>query len=349
MSQQKQETQSQQQTSPWAPQAAALTGAFGDANNAYAKAAAVQAPTDFTATMTPDQLALYQSMTSAGNGGISAANTGVNTGASNVTAGSTGAQSALTGLGAFDPTANNNASSVMNTAQSYVNSQNIPAQVQNAMQSAEETARDVTNPMTENAAAGNGNTNSSRTGLAEGIVDRGLAEQAGNLYGTLSNQAYNTGTNLGENMATNNNSQTLSALTGALSGGTGLTTAGSGQVSSGVNDLANSYGLNLTGASGAQQNQQLALQNALQQYQMGTQAPFTPINNLMQIIGSNNWGSNSSGTSTTTTTPSALQIIGGGMNSLGSLIGSGGGALTGGSGILGLMKAFGGAGAGTSA
>jgi hypothetical protein len=67
---------------------------------------------------------------------------------------------------------------------------------------------------------------------------------------------------------------------------------------------------------------QAALTNQLQQYQFGSQAPWTPIQNLMGIIGSNNWGGNTSttGTSTTTSTPSAWQVLGGLLGAAGSFM-----------------------------
>jgi hypothetical protein len=49
------------------------------------------------------------------------------------------------------------------------------------MQGATETARDVTMPGIEQNAAMTGNTNSTRTGIADGLVQRGLAEQSANL------------------------------------------------------------------------------------------------------------------------------------------------------------------------
>ena len=53
-------------TDPWAPQAAALSSAFGNAQNAYNQSAQAVAPTNFTAQMTPAQLATFQQMISQG-------------------------------------------------------------------------------------------------------------------------------------------------------------------------------------------------------------------------------------------------------------------------------------------
>lgn len=336
-----QQQSTQSQTSPWTPQANQLTNAFNNADNAYAQSSNAQGllPTQFTAGMTPTQLQDYSNLASNAASILSPSTTGVTTGANAQNAGVAGATGALNTLDAWNPNATNNANTVLGTAQQYVNGLNIPGQVQAAMQSANEEARDVTLPGMESNAASTGNINGSRTGLSEGIVQRGLAEQAGNLSAQLQNDAYNTGTTLGENIASTNNAQQEGALSAALSGGTGLSSSGAIQQQGGVSNMSNVEQALLTGASGAQTNQQLADTNALQNYQAQTQAPFAPLDQLMQIIGSNNWGSNSSSNSTTTSTPSTMSMIGSGLGAAGSLLGSFGG-LGGSQGILGLLNAF---------
>lgn len=321
---QKQETQTQtaQQTSPWGPQASALSQAFSNAQKAYGTASTATAPTDFTAGLTPDQVALFQSMVGYG-GNQSAANAATSAGTTALNAGTSGATDALTRLGAFDPSATNNMDAIQKGANQYVQGVDIPGQVKQAMQGAVETARDVTNPMTQNAAASNGNINSSRTAISQGLVDRGLAEQAGNLGATLTNQAYTTGAGLAANSASQNTAEGLSAIEQALSGGTNLAGSGANAISSGINDAGNLFGIAGTGATGQQAGNQADLTNELQQYQSKVSSPYDALSGLMSIIGTNNWGSNSTGTSNsqTTTTPSAYQIIGGLMNSFGSLAG----------------------------
>lgn len=287
--------------------------------------------------MTPDQLSVFSQMLGLGTGQTGATNSNVGTGTGMVGAGATGAEGALSALGGFNPAATNNAAANIAGGVNYANSLDIPGAVRNAMLPAMQTARDVTNPGIEANAAGTGNINSSRTGIAQGLVDRGLSEQAGGLASDMFNNAFTTGAGLTSNTNTANNNSTLSAMEAALSGGTGMAATGSGVAGSGVTDTTNALNTALTGASGPQANTQLGLQNQLQQFQSATSSPFTALQNLMSIIGTQNWGGTQQGQSTTTSTPSAMSTIGGLMGAGGSLLGSSGGVLGGGSGMLGLL------------
>lgn len=321
-SKQETNTQTQQKVAPWDPQASALSQAFTNAQGAYGTASQAKAPTDFTAGLTPDQVNLFKQMVGYGTD-TGVPNAEASAGSTLLNAGTSGATDALTRLGAFDPSATNNMGAITSGANQYVQGVDIPGQVKQAMQSAVETARDVTNPMGVNAAATTGNTNSSRTGaggIAEGIVNRGLAEQAGNLSSTLSNQAYQTGAGLSANAASQNTSEKLNAIVQALSGGNSLAGTGASTASNSTTDAGNLFSIANAGGTGQQAGNQANLTNELQQYQSGVSSPYDALNGLMQIIGSQNWGSNSSGTSNslTKTTPSALSIIGGLMSAGGS-------------------------------
>jgi hypothetical protein len=320
MSSSKQETQSQSQTSPWAPQASALTSAFSNAQNAYGQASGAVAPTDFTAQMTPQQLAVFSQMLGTGTNLAGAVGGNAAAGSGMVTSGAGGAEGALTSLGAFNPSATNNTDNAIAAGKQYAAGMDIPGAVQSAMRDATQTARDVTLPGMESASAGNGNINSSRTGLAEGLVQRGLAEKAADISSDLYNNAYTSGADRYVNQAGTNNAQHLGALGSELSGGTSMATGGSSVAGAGVDQSNGALGMALTGASGQQANNQLGLTNQLQQYQSKVSSPYDALQGLMGIIGSNNWGSQSSGSSTTTSTPSAFQVIGGMMNSIGSLM-----------------------------
>jgi hypothetical protein len=312
-----QETSKNESTTPWAPQAAALTGAFQNAQNAYGQASQAKAPTDFVAQFTPDQLNVFKSMMGYGNG-TSTAGTAA-TGANLQNAGTTATQGALTGLGNYDPTKLNNTQSISDAAHQYADNQNIGAQTKAAMQQATEQARDVTMPGIEQNAAITGNSNSSRTGIAQGLVQRSLAENTANTYNSLYGQAYGNGLNLASSNANANNANSLGALTGAAGAGTTAANSGVNASSSAINDQGNLFNMAGAGATGGQQAQQANLDNQQAQFQSGTQSPYAALQGLMGIIGSNNWGSNSTGTSTTTKTPSAWETIGG-------LLGAGAGA-----------------------
>jgi hypothetical protein len=307
----KSQTSTEQATGPWGPQANALEQAFQDAMSAYGKSSGATAPTNFTAQMTPQQLQTFRQMIGYGNGAIGDAQGVSSAGTNMLNAGSNAASGALTALGGFDPSKTNNPQALVDSANQFVAGQNIPAQVKAAMQQGVETARDVTLPGMESAAAGNGNINSSRTGLSEGIVQRGLGEQAANLNNSLTGQAFGQGLGLAQTQASGNNSALLSALQSEGSLGGSLASTGAGAVGAGINDANGLFGLAQSAGTGLQQNNQLGLTNQLQQYEAAKSSPFDSLNQLMNIIGSRSWGSTGSGSSTTTSTPSWMQSIGG--------------------------------------
>lgn len=306
-----------QQTSPWAPQAGALTSAFSNAQNAYGQASTAKAPTDFVAQYTPDQLATFQSaLNYANNNGTPSQNSATGTALSN--AGTSATTGALTGLGQYDPTKLNNTQSIVDSANKYVAGQDIDSQVRNAMLNATQTARDVTLPGIEQNAATTGNTNSSRTGIAEGLVQRGLAQQSADLGATMRNSAYQTGLQLASANANANNTNQLGALTGAANAGTAAANAGVNAGSQSITDRGNLFNLATQAGSGQQAASQANLNNQQAQYQSQVSSPYDALNGLMGIIGTNNWGSNSTGTSTSTSSPSAWSVLGGLLGTAGS-------------------------------
>jgi hypothetical protein len=316
-----QQTQQSSQTTPWAPQAGALTSAFTNAGTAYDKASQAVAPTDFTAQFTPDQLKTFQQMLGySGNSAVPDAAGNASTAMTG--AGSTATQGALSGLGSYDPTKLNNTGSLIDSANQFVAGQDINGQVANSMLPALQQARDVTMPGIEQNAAMTGNTNSTRTGIADGLVQRGLAEQAQNLGATLRNNSFNTGLQLASSNANSNNTLGLGALTGAASAGTNAVNSGVNAGSSSINDQGNLYSLANSAGAGEQAADQAKLTNEQQQFQSQTQSPYAALNGLMSIIGSNNWGGNTTGTSTTTKTPSAWDVIGGLLSAGGQAAGA---------------------------
>jgi hypothetical protein len=324
-------TTNQSQTDPWAPQAAALSTAFGNAQNAYNTASTAVAPTDFTAQMDPAAIAAFQQMVSQGSN-LSTPNQQATTGTALQNSGTSGVTGALTGLSTYNPAASNNTQSQVDAANQYVAGQNIPAQVQAAMLGATQTANQVTMPGIEQNAAGTGNTNSTRTGIADGLVQQGLAEQSAALNGSLTGTAYANGLNLAQTTANNNNNNTLGALTTA--GNIGNTAASTG-VNAGTASVADQGALSseaAAGGAGLTAAQQAILTNEQQQYAAQTTDPYAALNGLMGVIGSNNWGSSTtgSGTSDTTSTPSAWSTIAGLMSSGGALLSGLGGGTGGG-------------------
>jgi hypothetical protein len=187
------------------------------------------------------------------------------------------------------------------------------------MLQATQQANQVTMPGIEQNAAIGGNTNSSRTGIADGLVQQGLAEQSAALNGSLSGTAYANGLALAQQTANNNNTQNLGALSTA--GSIGNTAANTG-VNAGTASVANQGALSseaAAGGAGLTASQQAILNNQQQQFQAQTTDPYAAAQGLMSVAGTNNWGQNTTGTSNTTSTPSAWDTISGLMSSAGGL------------------------------
>jgi hypothetical protein len=311
-----------QQTNPWAPQAGALTTAFSDAGNALnsAQNSGVPQPTQYTAGLTPEQIATFNQMI--GYGGSSAIPGQQSaTGTNMANAGTNAATGALSSLGAFNPASTNNTANNINAANQYVAGQNIPGQVAADMFGANQEANQVTMPGIDQNAARTGNINSSRTGIADGMVKESLANQAAGLGANLQANAYNTGLGLASNTNQSNNSAMLSALNSE--GGIGNTTANTGLDAQGnsITNQGNLFNLAGEGGAGLQSGNQAIDTNAQQAYAGSQNNPFMALNNYYGIVGANNWGGTTTGTSsgTTTATPSMWSTIAGLLGAGGSL------------------------------
>lgn len=296
------------QQSAYAPQVSDLNTAFTDAMKAYGQSGSATLPTDFVANFSPEALASFRSMVNYGNNnavpnGQAAAGTDL------LTSGVNGTNGALSGFAGYDPSVTNNADALVSSANKYVAGQDIDSQVRQAMQGATETARDVTMPQISQNAALSGNTNSSRTGIASGLVERSLAENAQNIHNSLYSDAYKNGLSLAESQAQANNSGALSAANAAAGAGTNAANAGTSAVSNAINNVGTSNNVDQTNFTNSVGNN------------------FTALQDYMKLIGSQNWGTSTNstgtsattgtGTSTTTSNPSAMQMISGILGTVG--------------------------------
>jgi hypothetical protein len=288
------QTQTQTQdtkTAPWAPQANAITTAFDGAKAALGTAGNAQAPTDFVAGMTPEQVNTFRNMLGFANkSGVSDQN--LATGNTLASAGTAGATGALSGLLGFNPSSARD--SIIGDANKYADNPHISGMVDAAMRDARNQVRDITLPGIERSAAVSGNVNNSRMGIAQGLVEREMT----------------------------NVQAVLDSLKSAGGLGGNLAQLGIGARSGAVDDAKGMFDIANTGGAGLQASQQLELDNLLARYQSGVSSPFDALNQYMGIVGSNNWGSEGtmSGTQTTKSTPSAWQVIGGLMGAGGSLM-----------------------------
>lgn len=316
-----QQTQSENKsTTPWAPQGAALQTGFDAAGNALTQsqaAAANGAPKDYTAQFDPALIGQFNNMLGYANG----TNTGAlnNAGNNAATSGSNASSAALSQLLGYNPSAQNNPSALINTANQYVAGQNIPDQVKAAMQGATETARDVTMPGIAQNAAISGNSDSSRRGIAEGLVQRGLAEQSANMQNSMTGQAFGQGLSLASNNANANNQAALTAAAQAANAGNTALYAGGNAVNGSINGQGALFGMGSNAGQGLTAAQQANLTNQNQQYQAGINDPYAALMPYMKLVGSQLYGTNTNGTTTTQNDPGIAGILGGLLGGAGSL------------------------------
>lgn len=172
-------TNSTTTTAPsWAPQVGALTTAFGGATDAYNQQKAMGLYNgDYVAAPNQTQYDAYNQAAQFGgaNGGVG--QNQIDTG-QNLMGNYGNAQGALGGMynfGSQDQTQNN-----INTANAYAENPWINDEVKAATAYANRNAAENDIPNLYRSAASSGNLNSDRTALAQGVVERGLGENAQN-------------------------------------------------------------------------------------------------------------------------------------------------------------------------
>jgi hypothetical protein len=335
--QQNQNGTTQSSTTLWAPQASAIADAIAKAQEAYKTASTATAPTDFTAGMTPEQVATFKSMVGYGGDG-SIPNAAATTGSTLAHAGTDGVTGALTGLAGFDASKANNPDALIAAANKYVAGQDIDAQVNHAMLNARQTARDVTLPGIEQNAATSGNTNSTRTGVAQGLVERGLAQQSADLGATMRSKAFNDGLSLASSNANANNTTNLGALSTAGDLGNATATTGLNAGSNSISDMIKLFTTQAAGGAGLQEGNQATLTNEAQKFASQTSSPYAALQGLMDIIGKQTYGSQTTGSTSGSTTGTSLGTSAGTTNGTASQTSNGSSSATGNATASGTMN-----------
>jgi hypothetical protein len=325
----------QQQTSQtaWQPTLGSLQGAIGGLNTALGQSQAGNAgtqPTGFVAGLDPSQIANFNQMLAYGNLGNPVIGTQQQAGSALTQTGLNGTNDFLSRLSSYNPSASLNPGSVASGANTLVQGYNIPAEVQNAMLAGTQNARDVLLPGIDQAAAASGNANSSRAGLAQGVVARGLAEQAAGLSGSLQNQAYGSSVGTVSDLLNANNSNQLSALNAGGSLGLNAANIGTNALNSSVNNAGSILGIGAAGGAGLQQGQQDIYNNQIAANQFATQNPFSSYSQYLPLLESIA-GTGSQGTQNTQTQQSNQASL---SSTLGGILGAGG-SLLGGTGAYG--------------
>lgn len=206
--------------------------------------------------------------------------------------GMTGAAGRLAGFNPQDPTQQN-----IQNAGLYSNNPNLQGAIDAASRDVTRNLNEVALPGISRNAAATGNTNSTRTGVAEGIAMRGAGDRIGDIAANMRYDAYNNGLNLSEQARVANQGDYLSAQQQAG----GLYNSATGQGIVGIN---NGQGLaydNFDAASAAgglyQQDQQGNLDEAFAKWQGGDQRPWELLNKYQgAITGSGSYPSTTSST-----------------------------------------------------
>lgn len=363
------------QTSPWDTQSNYLNDAFQRAQQQYGASNGNQYSGNLIAGLTPEQEQTYRaainfsnapngapqySNAAAANATQTAANlnqTGAGYGQQaqglyglggnamtqgmGTTAQGVGALgSAYNSLAGYNPTGGTGTN--ISAAAQYADNPYISDMVQASMRDATRGATEQQLPGIARNAALSNNIGSSKRGIAEGIVTRGLNDQAGDVSAALRGDAYKSGLSLAENARQFNNSAVLDALKSSGTIGGALANAGLGQFGAGVSaanagtsagqlglgfnsaandatrtglDANNSALLQQAGlfdmASGAgaglQAGNQQALDNSRSQIEYQNQQPWDQLARYMSIVGGQSWGQNKTGTEITNGTQNGTQ------------------------------------------
>lgn len=338
-------TNQTQTTAPsWQPQVGALTTAFGGATDAYNKQLGMGPYSgDYVAAPNQTQYDAYGQAAQFGgaNGGVGQAQINAGQGLLGNYSNASNALGGMYNFGSQDQTQNN-----INTANQYANNPYIDQAVNAATYNANRNAAENDIPNLYRSAASSGNLNSDRAALSQGVVERGMRENAQNIGAQMRQGAWQNG--LGT--ALSQNAQSQGALGNAASGYAGLGAQGSGMMSQGINDQTNLSNLYSTAGSGLNALQQSILNNQLAKYQGNISDTWSPVQNLYGIAGANNWGTtqNTSGTSIGISPvqnqqrPGALSYLGAGLGLAGSVagLGMGGGSTLGGMAAGALFPSF---------
>lgn len=308
-------------SSPWEAQQPYLKAGMQDAAGIYAKQRGQPYYQGQTyAQMDPHTQAALNGIY--GYQGQGAQNSAALTGAGSslINSGVSGVQNAAHNLGAYNP--QDNTQQNINHAGMYANNPFLDGAINAASRDVTRNLSEVQLPGIARGADANGNLNSSRTGIAEGIAMRGAQDQIGDIGSTMRANAYNNGLNLSQQQYAQDQNNYLQAQSqaGSLSGN---------QVNSGYNGIQTGQGLYYdnkdaaSAAGGVQQQNQQGINTAAFNTWQGQQAqPWNLLGNYQNsITGAGTY-------------PSTIDSVGGGWQ------GAAQGALGGGAAALGLYGSY---------
>lgn len=302
-------------TTPWTGQQPYLKQAFSEAQNIYNANKNTLNPGyqgDYVAGARPEQVDSFKNAlnytTGAGNDG-NALGMDVSQDAALGGAGAVGgATSGLFNFANSDPTQHN-----IDAAGKYADNGFLNGQINAALRDPTRQLTEQTLPGINRGAAGTGNLNSSRTGVAEGIAQRGYADRAADVSAQMRGDAYQNGLQTAQGDTT----ARLGALTTAGNLGQGALSTGLQGIGNSIDSQAKMNDMATVAGSMLQSSDQSAIDNDLAKYNAMLSQPYQNLEQYWNIVGDKSWGGQSS--STTKTQPSAMSTIGSGLGILGAL------------------------------
>jgi hypothetical protein len=318
-------------TDPWGAQSGYLKDTFGQAQDIYDAQKGVNYTGDHLAAFRPEQLDMFKGM-------INYANTSpiasmlANQGSTLGKVGTGGVQGALKGYQDFRP-----AGSTMGTiadAGLYADNPYISSMVDAATRDAGRGLYEGALPQSARTSAISGNTNSSKSAIRDGILERGYQDLRGDVSADLRGQAYKQGLDLAQQQRQHEDQVGLERLSGFGSLGLGAANQGMTGLNDSVKAMSDLFQLGNQGGEGLQASDQQKLSNELAKYQFNQQDPWGSLMNYYNIVGGDKWGGTANVSTdmteygnqngTVTQQPSMANIFGGILGGIGSLGGLGG-------------------------
>ncbi len=181
---------------------------------------------------------------------------------------------------------------ILSNAAKYAQSPELQAQIDAASNDVKRTFNEETLPGINRAAVAGGNVNSSRTGVAEGLAQRGAQDSAAKIAAGMRGDAWKTGLATAQGQL-NTDAQLGLAANSQLGQAWGLGTQALGVgTNAGINTAS------AVGAAGSQinQQQQREIDGERFRWEKNDSRPWDQLNNYWGIVGSKDWG----GTTTST-------------------------------------------------
>ncbi len=308
-------TQTYQKTDPWEPQQPYLLDAMSQAKEIYNTKKDSQGYTgDFVAGYSPTDMSAINSIRDWSTGiGQNAVNTQMNTGKDLFTQGAAGMGEVDQGLKDFaakDWTAQH-----ISNAGQYANNPFMQAMIDASTADAKRTFSEETMRGIDQNAAATGNMNSTRSGVAAGIAQRGLSDFVGNTSATMRGNAWDKGLT----MSQADQQTLLQSLMGRGDLNSNMTSAGQSAMDSAFANEAGLLGLNSSVAELNRGNDQAALDNAMSKFEYTDGRKAQALSDYYGIVGDKLWGSTSFGTETKKTQASPLSTAASIIGAMGSL------------------------------